>query len=64
MDQLSSEEHQLRSPPFYVDGIPWTVRLYKVKPQVSSTRMHGMKYALHASLASSAGVASGIPVPC
>jgi hypothetical protein len=48
--QLSSEEHQLRSPPFYVDGIPWTVRLYKVKPQV---RMH--------LLASCAGLPSATP---
>lgn len=29
----TSDEHQLRCPPFYVDGVPWSVRLYKVKPQ-------------------------------
>ena len=36
MAQLSSEEHQLRSPPFYVDGVPWTVRLYRVKVGLTS----------------------------
>jgi hypothetical protein len=31
----TSDEHQLRCPPFYVDGVPWCVRLYKVKQQAN-----------------------------
>ncbi len=27
----TSDEHQLRSPPFYVNGVPWTVRFYWTK---------------------------------
>jgi len=28
---LTSDEYQLRSPPFYAVGVPWTLRLYKAK---------------------------------
>ena len=28
---MTSDDHQLRSPPFYAVGVPWTLRLYKAK---------------------------------
>ena len=28
---VTSDEYQLRSPPFYALGVPWTLRLYKAK---------------------------------
>eukprot|EP00960_Hanusia_phi_P074189 768177-Hanusia_phi.AAC.9 len=33
--QNTSDEHQLRSPPFYAGGVPWSVRFYKAKTQGS-----------------------------
>lgn len=46
---LSSEDSQLRCPPFRVDGIPWFVRLYRVRQEGgAATHMAAYLDASHA----------------
>ena len=36
----TSDEYQLRSPPFYAVGVAWTLRLYKAKPGQAQAQVH------------------------